>query len=118
MSTHPSVIAAIRDAVEAAPEDVPLRLHLASLLLAAGEPAEALVQFATVLARDPVHLDALRGAAQAAEGAGEQTRAEGYRRLLTALSGDSSPRPHRLPETSGPLRTRAHQRWTKRHGTG
>src|SRR5262249_38322980 len=86
----PSVIAAMRAAVDAAPEDAPLRLHLASLLLEAGEHAAALEQFAVLLAREPAHVEALRGAAQAAEATGDTTRAEGYRRLLTALGADSS----------------------------
>src|SRR4051812_7159883 len=82
-----SVVAALTAALQANPEDVPLRLHLASVLLASGDSAAALEQYAFVLTRHPAHLEALRGAAEAAEGAGEPARAEGYRRLHQALGG-------------------------------
>src|SRR5687768_14514106 len=88
MSIHPSVVAAMKAAVQVSPEYMPLRLHLASLLLEASEPADALEQYSFVLAREPANLDALAGAAKAAEAAGEPTRAEGYRRLLAALGGE------------------------------
>lgn len=91
MSPHPSVIAALTAAVQASPEDLPLRLHLAQLLLSAGEAGAALEHFATVLARDPANLEALKGAGEAAAGAGETARAEGYRRLYQALSGAGAP---------------------------
>jgi AAA+ superfamily predicted ATPase len=86
-------------AVQASPEDLPLRLHLASLLLAEADHAGALEQFAAVLSRDPAHVDALRGAASAADGAGDQSRAQGYRRLLSALEGsmDRPARPSAAP---------------------
>jgi SpoVK/Ycf46/Vps4 family AAA+-type ATPase len=85
MPAHPSVISALTAAVEATPDDLPLRLHLGSLLLDAGEHARALDQFVAVLTRAPDDVDALRGATAAAEALGEHTRAEGYRRLLRAL---------------------------------
>lgn len=47
-------------AVEAAPDDVPLRLHLAELLKAANRRAEAVRQAAAVLQRDPHNEAALR----------------------------------------------------------
>jgi SpoVK/Ycf46/Vps4 family AAA+-type ATPase len=43
----------IRRAVEAAPQDLPLRLHLAELLVADGQHAQAVAECATVLAQDP-----------------------------------------------------------------
>ncbi len=43
----------IRRAVEAAPDDLPLRLHLVELLLAHAQAGEAVAQCATVLAQDP-----------------------------------------------------------------
>lgn len=95
MPAHPSVIAALTAALEASPEDVGLRLHLASLLLESGEYAGALEQYGAMLARDPAHLEAIGGAARAAEGAGDQTRAQGYRRLLQALGS-----PAAAPETA------------------
>src|SRR6185437_14268358 len=68
MSAHPNVIAALTAAVQQNPADLPLRLHLAGLLLETGEYAAALEHFGVLLSRDPAHLEALRGAARAAEG--------------------------------------------------
>lgn len=45
----------LRTAVEAAPDDLALRLHLARLLAEAGESAEAIRQAAAILQRDPAH---------------------------------------------------------------
>jgi len=104
MPAHPSVLAALAAALEASPEDLPLRVHLASLLLEASDWAAALEHYGAVLAREPAHEDALRGAAAAAEGVGDLSRAAGYRRLLQALGGvptapeRPSPPPARRPE--------------------
>jgi thioredoxin-like negative regulator of GroEL len=51
--TDPSLIESLQAAVAARPDDLPLRLHLAQLLLAAGRQADAVTQAAQVLARDP-----------------------------------------------------------------
>ncbi|BDI29240.1 cell division cycle protein 48 [Capsulimonas corticalis] len=82
----PSIIAAIQTAVDNEPGNVALRLHLASLLLEAGRPEDALAQCAAVLANQPDHLDALEKAALAAEQSGDTLRAHGYRRLHESLS--------------------------------
>jgi SpoVK/Ycf46/Vps4 family AAA+-type ATPase len=81
----PSVIAGISAALEAAPDNDPLRLHLATLL-ADTDPAEALKHCAVLLARKPDHTEALRLAALAADATGDKPRAEGYRRLHQALA--------------------------------
>ena len=47
------VIASIQAAVEPSPGDVPLRLHLAELLVGAGRGSEAVQHLAAVLAADP-----------------------------------------------------------------
>jgi AAA+ superfamily predicted ATPase len=47
------LIDSLRKAVAAAPQDVPLRLHLAALLLDAGATAEAVSHIGSVLAADP-----------------------------------------------------------------
>ena len=47
------VIASLTAAVAAAPGDVPLRMHLAELLVAAGRAEEAVAHIATVLAAEP-----------------------------------------------------------------
>lgn len=83
--TDPSVIAALEGAIQAAPENGALRLHLAELLLGAGQPARALEHCVQVLARQPDHVEALQTAARAASAAGEESRADGYRRLADAL---------------------------------
>jgi SpoVK/Ycf46/Vps4 family AAA+-type ATPase len=61
------LIASLRAAVEAAPGDVTLRLHLAELLLAAGEREDALRELGRVLALEPGSEQALEliGTAQA-----------------------------------------------------
>src|SRR6266540_5609629 len=55
----PQLLEGLEVAVAASPDNVPLRLHLGSLLLAAGRPADALEQCAAVLLRVPDHRDAL-----------------------------------------------------------
>lgn len=66
MLPDPSLIAAIRTAVEASPHHVQLRLHLASLLLAAGEVSEALDHATKCLDMEPGNGEALELAARAA----------------------------------------------------
>jgi thioredoxin-like negative regulator of GroEL len=53
MEPEPTVLDSLRKAVDAMPEDVPLRLHLATMLLRAGERDEAVRQVGAVLQRDP-----------------------------------------------------------------
>ena len=111
MPTDPSIIAAIAAAVQASPESIPLRLHLATLLLDGGRPQDALEQCTLILAREPDHREALRKAAEAAFQSGDTIRAVGYGRLLDALGADllsdldpspldTAPAPPRLPVES------------------
>ena len=53
MAEDSPLIRSLRAAVEAAPADVPLRLHLAALLLDAGAPQEAVSQVAVALQYEP-----------------------------------------------------------------
>ncbi|MFE9118630.1 ATP-binding protein [Streptomyces sp. NPDC007172] len=53
MSEVSPLIRSLRMAVEAAPDDVPLRLHLGSLLLDAGQPDAAIIEAAVALQRVP-----------------------------------------------------------------
>jgi len=53
--TDDPAIAAIRRAVAFAPKDVPLRLHLAQLLVESGRPDEAIGELSVVLGADSVH---------------------------------------------------------------
>ncbi|PWU45244.1 AAA family ATPase, partial [Micromonospora sp. S4605] len=52
MSSDP-LIASLSAALDARPDDLPLRLHLAALLLDAGRAGEAIAQIGQALARDP-----------------------------------------------------------------
>jgi hypothetical protein len=54
------LLAGLRLAVEAAPDDVAIRLHLAQLLHSAGHRDEAVRQAAAVLQREPANLEAIR----------------------------------------------------------
>jgi SpoVK/Ycf46/Vps4 family AAA+-type ATPase len=53
------LLESLRMAVEAAPEDLTLRMHLAQLLAEAGEHAEAVRHAAVILQRDPSHQGAV-----------------------------------------------------------
>ena len=59
MEPEPTVLDSLRKAVEAMPDDVPLRLHLATMLLQAGQQDEAVRQIGAVLQRDPGNARAL-----------------------------------------------------------
>ena len=59
MEPDPTVLASLRKAVEAMPDDVPLRVHLATLLLQAGQRDEAIRHVGAVLQRDPGNTEAL-----------------------------------------------------------
>ena len=59
MEPEPSVLDSLRAAVAAMPDDVPLRLHLATLLLQAGQRDEAVRHLGAVLQRDPGNVTAL-----------------------------------------------------------
>ena len=59
MEPEPTVLDSLRKAVEAMPDDVPLRLHLATMLLQARQRDEAIWQLGAVLQRDPGNAQAL-----------------------------------------------------------
>src|SRR5437879_1499560 len=86
MAVDPSVLLALTTALEADNSNLPLRLHLAALLLDAGRANEALEHYIHILAKQPDHLEALSKAAQAADALGDTPKAESYRRLHEALS--------------------------------
>lgn len=90
MPADPGVIQALQNAIDADPKASGVRLHLASLLLEAGEPARALEHFAQVLTQNPAHVEALSGALRASESCGDP-RAAGYAQLLKALGGAPPP---------------------------
>ncbi len=101
MATDPSIIPAITAAVEGSPDNIPLRLHLATLLMDADRPAKALEHCMTVLGREPDNREALRKAADAAFKTGDTVRAISYGRLLDALGSsllDAPDAPSDAPE--------------------
>ncbi|MBV9452092.1 MAG: tetratricopeptide repeat protein [Streptosporangiaceae bacterium] len=59
MEPEPTVLDSLRKAVESMPDDVPLRLHLARLLLQGGQRDEAIRHLGAILQRDPGNSDAL-----------------------------------------------------------
>jgi SpoVK/Ycf46/Vps4 family AAA+-type ATPase len=59
MEPEPTVLDSLRKAVDAMPADVPLRLHLATLLLGAGQRDEAVRHLGAILQRDPGNAQAL-----------------------------------------------------------
>ena len=78
----PELLAGLQAAVESDPDNVPLRLHLAHLLLASAGEESALNHYIEVLARDPLNALALEGAAKACDALGDSGRAASYRALL------------------------------------
>ncbi|TMG38999.1 MAG: ATP-binding protein [Chloroflexi bacterium] len=86
MPADPTLLKALGEALQKDPGSVPLRLHLATLLLDSGGESAALEHFVTVLGQEPANVDALRGAARAADMLGDSQRAQGYRQLLQALT--------------------------------
>jgi AAA+ superfamily predicted ATPase len=100
MPIDPTVIAVLLSAIEKEPENAALRLHLVSLLFDSGRMDEALKHCAVILASQPDHIEALDYAARAAEALGDAKRAEGYRRLLKALSAQDPVAPPLPPQTT------------------
>src|SRR5579871_4225549 len=98
MPIDDSVIAALEGAVAAAPDNRALRLHLAGVLLQAGRAKAALNHCAAILATAPDDLAALELGARAADAAGDGARANGYRRVRSALGGTApAPPPTTIP---------------------
>jgi AAA+ superfamily predicted ATPase len=63
----------LRNAVAAMPDDVPLRLHLVTMLLRAGQRDEAVRHLGAVLQRDPGNAEAIRMLTSPAEVSGPPT---------------------------------------------
>ncbi|MGH9754606.1 MAG: AAA family ATPase [Blastocatellia bacterium] len=100
MPIDPTVIAVLLSAIEKDPENAALRIHLVSLLFDSGQMDEAMKHCAVILASQPDHIEALDYAARAAEAIGDAKRAEGYRRLLKALSAQDTVAPPLPPQTT------------------
>jgi AAA+ superfamily predicted ATPase len=106
MEPEPTVLDSLRKAVDAMPDDVPLRLHLAGLLLGAGQRDEAVRQLGAVLQRDPGNVQALsllRGQGLPASGSGEpRGPASGSREPSGPASGSGEPREPTPPGSGEP----------------
>ncbi|MFI7576418.1 ATP-binding protein [Micromonospora sp. NPDC049497] len=96
MSPDP-LIASLTAALDSRPDDLPLRLHLATLLLDAGRPSEAIAQIGQALARDPGS-DAAQALMQRALGGGTVPPA------ATPPPADPRP-PAQRPGPAGPTAT-------------
>ncbi|HME63986.1 MAG TPA: tetratricopeptide repeat protein, partial [Streptosporangiaceae bacterium] len=91
MEPESTVLDSLRRAVEAMPDEIPLRVHLATLLLSAGQRDEAIRHVGAVLQRDPGNtaaLDLLREGPTPAEAA-EETDFSAERSV--ARPGSASP---------------------------
>ena len=64
------LLESLRNAVTAMPEDVPLRLHLATMLLRSGHRDEAVRHLGAVLQREPGNAEAMRMLTSSAEVSG------------------------------------------------
>ncbi len=87
MSDKQSVILVLTEAVAKDPNNVSLRLHLASLLWAENENEKVLEQTGVILALQPDNIEALDMASRAAELLGQYKKADAYKRLFNALGG-------------------------------
>jgi AAA+ superfamily predicted ATPase len=72
MDAHAAVIASLRRAVAAMPDDLALRLHLAGLLLEAGQREESIGHLDLIVAADPANTGARDLLRQAAGGTGPE----------------------------------------------
>ncbi len=90
MAIDSAVLARIRQLVDQDPSNLPLKLHLAELLLADGQTTSAQEHVAAVLSADPANVAAIQLAARIADALGDATRAAGYQRLASSL-GAASP---------------------------
>jgi SpoVK/Ycf46/Vps4 family AAA+-type ATPase len=85
MAPDPSLLRALEAAVAADSSNPAIRIHLASLLLEADRPGEALSHLQLILASQPDHIEALALAARAASASGDTDLAERWQRLHDAL---------------------------------
>ncbi|MBV9858402.1 MAG: ATP-binding protein [Streptosporangiaceae bacterium] len=81
----------LRKAVEAMPDDVPLRLHLATLLLGAGQRDEAVRHLGAVLQRDPGNGEALALLREPSERPAASGPGPGPGPAAGAAAGDAAP---------------------------
>lgn len=85
-----SIITALEAALVNSPDDISIRLHVGRLLSEQGELAKAAEHFEHVLKLDPANIEALQGACAFAKESGQDDKAAGYEKLLSALGAASS----------------------------
>lgn len=91
MAIDKSVLETLNLALDNAPTNIPLRLHLVSTLVEDKQFSEALEHIQIVMGQDPVNLDGLKLAADVSEKLGDLGKAASYRKLVEALSAPSEP---------------------------
>jgi AAA+ superfamily predicted ATPase/Tfp pilus assembly protein PilF len=101
MPVDEGVVAALEGALERDPANTALALHLAEVLISAGRPGDALARCREVLSAQPADVGALEVALRAADEAGNEAAADGYRAVLAGLRGGE---PDQEPATVVPLR--------------
>jgi AAA+ superfamily predicted ATPase len=93
----------LRNAVAAMPDDVPLRLHLATMLLRAGQRDEAVRHLGAVLQRDPGNAEAMRMLTAPAGSSGPPTvPTPELDSSAERVHGSASPVPGATPAQDGP----------------
>jgi SpoVK/Ycf46/Vps4 family AAA+-type ATPase len=97
----------LRNAVAAMPDDVPLRLHLATMLLRAGQRDEAVRQLGSVLQRDPGNAEAIRMLTAPAEAAGPAAPKADIDGAPERVRGSASPAPASPPAPDTPASSAA-----------
>jgi AAA+ superfamily predicted ATPase len=92
----------LRNAVAAMPDDVPLRLHLATMLLRAGQRDEAVRHLGSILQRDPGNAEAIRMLTAPAEAAGPPVPKADVDGSPERVRGSASPAPGSPPPAESP----------------
>src|SRR5579875_1903875 len=116
MEPDPTVLASLRKAVEAMPDDVPLRVHLAAMLLRAGHREEGIRHVGAVLQRDPGNGEALAllqqplGPGQPGQEPGRPAAPASPAGPATPAAGDAAGAPSSPDEPDGPGGSRPHGR--------
>jgi len=98
MELDPAVLDSLRNAVGAMPDDVPLRLHLAGLLLRAGHRDEAVRHLGAVLQRDPGNAQAIAMLTAPPPAAGEHPAAP-----VSSVSPERAGPPAASPPSAPPV---------------
>jgi AAA+ superfamily predicted ATPase len=93
-----SLLESLRNAVTAMPDDVPLRLHLARLLLRAGQRDEAVRHLGAVLQREPGNAEALAMLTSPAEVPGPPASPSADAQSPPERSHGSAPPPPAAPD--------------------